>query len=411
MENELVLEVKSAAQKLEAATTELKAAKDAVAKVSELEGTITELKSAFVKKEEADKVTEMHLKAINESLKGQKQERVQKSFSGILSEALEAKADSLNNFNDNRRDVRLELKAVGDMQSGNFTITGTESFAGSNQVGVVGRKPYEIAHVRNLIPTVATNSDQIFVIRDAAGEGAPTAVTAGSTKPQSDRDYVKLLQPVTKIAHYYRIPEEYLTDLSWLQNEIQAVGIEELLAKEDDLVLNATGSSTQFAGLTTTTNSTAFNATTAGLNGGVDLANNYDVLVAAWTQSRINKVTPNYVLMNPADYARMILTKESATNGSYVFGAPNIAIPNIFGIPIVPHTAIASDKFLMGDFTKVYLAQRAGLSVRFYDQDQDNAIKNMVTVVIEERLSVVAGRADYLIYGDFSDAKTALETA
>jgi hypothetical protein len=34
----------------------------------------------------------------------------------------------------------------------------------------------------------------------------------------------------------------------------------------------------------------------------------------------------------------------------------------------------------------------------------------MVTVVIEERVTVVAGRADYLYYGDFSDSRTALET-
>jgi hypothetical protein len=39
----------------------------------------------------------------------------------------------------------------------------------------------------------------------------------------------------------------------------------------------------------------------------------------------------------------------------------------------------------------------------FYDQNEDDAIKNMVTVVIEERVTIVAGRADYLYYGDFSD--------
>jgi hypothetical protein len=62
----------------------------------------------------------------------------------------------------------------------------------------------------------------------------------------------------------------------------------------------------------------------------------------------------------------------------------------------------------LGDFSKVRVAQRAGVSVRFYDQNEDDAIKNMVTVVIEERVAVVADRADRLIYGDFSDARTAL---
>ena len=134
--------------------------------------------------------------------------------------------------------------------------------------------------------------------------------------------------------------------------------------------------------------------------------NNDDVLVAAWTQLRNAKVGATHILCHPSDYAAMILSK--ATTGEYVFGAPNMSIPNVFGIPLVPHTAITSDKFLMGDFGKARIGQRDNVSVRFYDQNEDDAIKNMVTVVIEERLTVVTGRADYLVYGDFSDAVTAL---
>jgi hypothetical protein len=73
-------------------------------------------------------------------------------------------------------------------------------------------------------------------------------------------------------------------------------------------------------------------------------------------------------------------------------------------------TALA-DKFIVGDRNYATIAVRAGISVRFYDQDQDNAIKNLVTVVIEERLALVVKRTDAFIYGDFSDARTALETA
>jgi hypothetical protein len=77
----------------------------------------------------------------------------------------------------------------------------------------------------------------------------------------------------------------------------------------------------------------------------------------------------------------------------------------------VPHNNITSDKFLIGDFTKVTIGQRDSVSVRFYDQNEDDAIKNMVTVVIEERLTVLADRADRIVYGDFSDGRAALETA
>ena len=112
--------------------------------------------------------------------------------------------------------------------------------------------------------------------------------------------------------------------------------------------------------------------------------------------------------MNPLDYAKLLLAKD--TTNQYIFGAPNTAIPSVMGVSIVSHNSVTSDKFFIGDFSKVKIGVRAGLSVRFFDQDQDDAIKNLVTVIIEERITMAADRADRIIYGDFSDAQTALES-
>lgn len=330
-----------------------------------------------------------------------------KSFKDGLKEGLEANTEKLKSYKQSRSAISMDIKAVGNMGAAQFTTSGTQNFVDPTYLGPVGRKPYEISHIRDIVRVQPISTDSAFVIRDAAGEGGPTAVAMGIVKPQSDRDYVKLIVPVTKIAHYFKIPEELLEDITWLSSEISAVGVEDLMAVEDNLILNQVGAAGLFAGLTTATNSTAY-STPAALALAIDQANNYDVLVATWTQLRNLKNKATYVLVNPSDYSRMILTK--ATTGEYVFGAPNISIPNIFGIPILPHTAITSGKFLMGDFGKVALGQRAGISVRFYDQNEDDAIKNMVTVVIEERLTVVVDRADRLIYGDFAAAKAALET-
>lgn len=379
--------------------------------LTEIKAEIKKVTDWQVTKDEADKKNQQALDELIAHQSKRKGPETGTSFKDALGEAMEQKKEQIAGYRKNdRRTVSIEIKSVGNMGSGNLTTSGTETFSGNTMIGGVGRKPYEISHIRNIVNVQPIATDSAFVVRDAAGEGGPVATAMGVAKPQSDRDYVKLIVPVTKIAHYFKIPEEMLADNSWLKNEISSIGLEELFAKEDDLLLNQVAGAGLFAGLTTATNSTAF-AAPASLALAIDLANNYDVLVAAWTQARNAKVSPNAVLCNPSDYARMILTKESATSGTYVFGAPNIAIPNIFGIPLIPHTAITSDKFLMGDFSKVTLGQREGVSVRFYDQNEDDAIKNMVTVVIEERVTIVAGRADYLYYGDFSDGRAALETA
>lgn len=327
------------------------------------------------------------------------------SFGSVLAKAFEENGAKLATFKDGRTPISFMVKAVGNMGSGNFTVSGTQGFVNPQQFGGVGRKPYEMTHVRGMVssgPLGATTD--VYVIRDASGEGGPTTVAAAAAKPQSDRDYTKTIVPVTKIAHYYKIPEEYLADIPWLQSEITGVGIEEIYDKEDTYFLT-NSTSGEFKGLNQTFNSTAF-AAPSSLALLVPTPTNYDALVAAWTQVRNLKNKTTGVMVHPSDYAAMILAKSST--GEYIFGAPNQAIPNLFGAPIVPHTSITSDKFFVGDFTKAKIGQRADLSVRIYDQNEDDAIKNMVTIVIEERVTFAVDRADRIVYGDFSDAVTAL---
>lgn len=366
-------------------------------------------------KVDAEKAAIENQKALDDLIaKSQKVEVKQDgSIGAAMRKAFEEKKDDLANYTKTgRKALQFEIKAVGDIgENSNITVSGTPAFMPGPGLSEPGRKPYEMRHIREFLRVVPQPAGMdTYVIRDAGGEGAPTAVAAGAGKPQSDRDWVKTMIPITKIAHYYKAPEEYLSDIAWMQDEITGVGIEELLAVEDTLILTASASSTQFAGLNQTLNSTAYSTpgSLAGIFTGSIEANNYDVLVAAWTQLRNLKSTPTGVLLHPTDYAVMILSKD--TTGNYLFGAPNQNIPNLFGAPIVPHTAVASDKFYLGDFTKVKVGQRAGLSVRFYDQNEDDAIKNMVTIVIEERLTMAADRADRVIYGDFSDAQAALES-
>ena len=368
---------------------------------------IGELKQ-FKTKAEADAAANQ--KALDELIaKGQRHEvKADTTVSGALGKAMEEKKDALANYTKNRQAISFELKAVGNIgANSNISVSGTPAFQPGGALFEPGRKPYEVSHIRDIVSVrnLPAGMDA-YVIRDGGGEGAPTSVAAGAAKPQSDRDWVKTIVPITKIAHYYKVPEEYLMDIPWMQSEISGVGVEELMYLEDTKFLtNSAGG--EFLGLNQTFNSTAFSAP-ASLLAAIADANNYDALVAAWTQLRVLKSNATGVLLNPIDYAAMILTKDA--NGMYVFGAPNQSIPNLFGAPIIPHTTVTSDKYFLGDFTKLVVGQRAGLSVRFYDQNEDDAIKNLVTVVIEERITFAADRADRVIYGDFSDNKTSLDT-
>ena len=373
------------------------------ADVKEIKDTVKVMKDAADKNQEAlDKLIEANQ---NKNLFGNQINK--ESFGESLYKGLKEKEDVLKGYKNHRSQVSFELKAVGDIASGNFTTSGTQTFAGPTQLPGVQRIAYNPNRLRDIIGTTQVNTDSVSVIRGVAGEGAPTTVQPGGLKPQSDADWVKVIVPITKIAHYYTIPEEYLEDIAWLTDDITQTGISELQKVENEKLISQTAGSGVFGGLIQ--NSTAY-AAPSGLALGVNLANNYDVLVSAVTQARNAYRNPNFILVDNDSYAKMILTKD--TTGGYVFGAPNISIPNVGGIPIYPMAvSTLADKFIVGDSNYATVAVRAGISVRFYDQHASNAIYNLVTVVIEERLALVVKRTDAFIYGDFSDAAEDLETA
>lgn len=366
----------------------------------------TEAKVKVVK-DELDKVIDAQDKMIAERKTFHLGEGVNKeSFKTALLAGLKAKEAELANYKDVRKAIPIELKAVGDIGSANFTTTGTQTFVGPDMIPGVSRAAYQQQHMRNILGTTTTKRDSISVIRGSRGEGGPTGVAAGALKPQGDADWVKVIVPITKIGVHYNVPEEWLEDVEWLADDISTTGIEEMLLVEDTKIIsNVTGG--EFGGLVQ--NSTAY-ASPAGLALGIEAANNYDVLVAAMTQLKNLNRVPNFAVTDNDSYARMILTK--ATTGEYVFGAPNMSIPNIFGVPLfgMNNTALA-DKFIVGDRNQATIAIRAGITVRFYDQHANNAIYNLVTIVIEERIALIVKRIDAFIYGDFSDARAALETA
>ena len=84
-------------------------------------------------------------------------------------------------------------------------------------------------------------------------------------------------------------------------------------------------------------------------------------------------------------------------DGDYIFPQQVVfgnQMPRVMGVPIVATNAINGtdgnvDDFLVADFPQLTtLFDREGMSVRFYEQDQDNVVKDLVTVQISGRLAL-----------------------
>lgn len=326
----------------------------------------------------------------------------QKSFGQQVEEQLTANKTNLPTSVGKKFSFEINTKAVGNMGS-SASLTGSYFVAPTVVPGVI-LQPYNQAHMRDVLNVGSTDSNVIRYVRDNGGEGGPAMTAEAATKPQMDRDLQIYDANVRKLATYLRVPEEMIEDIPYLTSFLTNVGTQEVLAVEDTQILYGDGTGQNLSGIANSGNFTAYAAGTSV----VDTPNNYDVLASAVKQMRVAKRMPTVHLVNPIDYFAMISTKDSTHNYILQGGGNGLIPATAGGIPIVQMNQVASGDFITLDKNAAQIFFRSNINVRFYEQDQDNAIKNLVTIVIEERLALAIYYTTGIIKGTFSAAITDL---
>lgn len=124
-----------------------------------------------------------------------------------------------------------------------------------------------------------------------------------------------------------------------------------------------------------------------------------DTLRLAQLQAALAEYPATGHVLHPTDWARIELTKD--TTGRYIIGNPQGTIgPTLWGLPVVATQAIAADKFLTGAFrlgAQLFDRWDARVEAGFVN---DDFIKNLVTILAEERLALAVYRPEAFIYGD-----------
>jgi len=251
--------------------------------------------------------------------------------------------------------------------------------------------------VRNFIPVGQTTANSVVIpVELTITDG--TAVTAEATqKGVSAFTLDNKAFPVMKIAAILKISEEMLDDIPGLVTYIVNRWGSKLKVKEDYTLLYSVASSTAFDGLTV-----AAQAYVDAL--GDSAVSKWDVLMNAITQIRVDEYRATAIMMHPTDV--LTLKTKKGSDGHYLGRAPWDRLPLfVEGVPIIETTAIGVGTFLVGDFARgAQIFDRKTASINFYDQDEDNAQKNLITVVVEERLALAVYRPNAFVYGDFAGA-------
>lgn len=368
-------EVKS---KVETATKEN--ASQVEAKMTEMQSKLDEASKNGVDKETIAKMQE-HLDSLDVKMQKSVGKVESKSFNENLSDAIAEKADEIKSFaNSRQKEMKLEMKAVGDMSSANFAGASYANLTTEYRQGILPLADSTV-YLRDLLPKGTTQASAITYPRHTGGEGAP-AVWESGAKAQIDFDFDAVTSNVQWIAGYLKVPREMLDDVAFLESFLRANLLRELLKVENAQILNGTGVSPNLHGLVP--QAQAYNGSyTALLEKIVD---------AAYGQVMENGHSANAVVLNARDAVGIYLNKASGSGEfdlpggiGFVNGRLQIAGLNVVAVPTAQ---MAAGSFLTGDFNAAQLITRLSPEIRFFEQDTDNVQKNMITVRVEERVAL-----------------------
>jgi HK97 family phage major capsid protein len=253
--------------------------------------------------------------------------------------------------------------------------------------------PFRPRMIRSLIPTVPVQSNLVEWVQTNVRTNLAAAVTEGGEKPKSDLTYDRKETPVRKIAHYFKTSMEVLQDFARLRAEIDNEGFEMLRQEEEDQLLSGDGTGVNLLGLVP--QATAFNVS-AVASGDQQV----DVIRRAILQVRQSYYGATGIVLNPADWAAIELLKDGENR--YLFSAVTTgAQPRLWGLPVVECDALTAGEFMVGAFaTAATIYDRMQAAVYLSTENEDDFIKNMVSIMFEERIALAVKRPAAFVHGN-----------
>lgn len=248
--------------------------------------------------------------------------------------------------------------------------------------------------VRDLISPGTMDGSSLEYVKETGftNNAAPTA--EGAKKPESSLKYDLITTNAKVIAHFVKASRQILSDASQLASLIDHRLRYGLAYKEELQLLNGDGTGQNLLGIIPQATAYVAPLTVAG-------ATQIDKLRLALLQAELAEYPSTGLVLNPIDWAGIELTKDDT--GRYIIGNPQGVIgATLWNRPVVTTQAIAVDKFLAGAFQMgAQVFDRWQARVEVATENEDDFVKNMVTVLAEERLALAVYRPEAFIYGDF----------
>lgn len=283
------------------------------------------------------------------------------------------------------------------------SITSLDASAGagiySDRLQGVVEEPLRPLTIRALLAQGTTNSNLIEWIKELLFTNNADVVSEGAAKPQSNITYEREDVPVRTIAHWIIATRQVLSDFPQLATLINGRLSYGLKIAEENQILLGDGTGENLLGLIP--QATNYNT---GLNRANDTF--IDVIRHAILQVRLSFYNASGIVLTPSDWHNIELTKDNQNRYMMANPAGNLP-PMLWGRPVVESDGMPNDQFLVGAFSlAATLFDREQATVAVSTEDRDNFIKNMVTILCEERIALAVSRPAAFVHGSFPAGST-----
>lgn len=297
-----------------------------------------------------------------------------------------------------RGKANLEIKAT-------ITSATTDAAGSAGDLVQTTRIPGIIAPpdrkltIRDLLMQGRMDGNALEYVQETGFVNAAGMVAEGALKPQSDIKFDLKSTTAKVIAHYMKASRQILDDASQLQSYIDGRLRYGLAFKEEQQILNGDGTGQNLLGIIP--QATGY-VRPAGVS--TTAESKIDTLRFAMLQAILAEYPASGHVLNPIDWAAIETLKD--TSGQYIIGNPQGNLnPTLWGLPVAETQAIAAGKFLTGAFSMgAQIFDRWASRVEVATENEDDFVKNLVTILAEERLALAVYRPEAFIYGDITPA-------
>lgn len=294
----------------------------------------------------------------------------------------EKKMNGIETFVKNASEVDRSVKGWGvqaQIKAATDVVTGVQLADIDREVAPQPRR----RAARDLFSVATVSGNAITYFLQDAYEGVPAVTAESAKKPQNSTGFTPKTLALSKIAAYIKETDEIVSDAPFLASEVQNALLYQLGLVEDSTLIGAVAGTTGILGGTYGSGSGSI-ATTL-----VD-----GILYAIQAIKGASAYDASAIIINPADMFALMTAKDQNDQyygGGFFFGPYGNGgfenVINLWGVPVFQSSAISAGSVLVVAKPAVKVWVKGAVDVKLYEQNEDDAIYNRVTLLAEERIA------------------------